>query len=325
MLRSIWEEEKEKFINGNMVRRIIVINIGVFILVNVINLAFYIAFQFSPHDPLTRYTSSPFYENYLSFFKFFSMSADWMFVLTHPWILITSMFLHQGFWHILWNMLIMYWFGRIVGDFIGNQRILPIYLISGLAGGLIFFVTANLLNYTGPNGYAYGASGAVMGMVVAAGTIAPEYVMRLLLLGDVKLKYIVVALVLLDLFSLASDVNTGGHFAHLGGALLGFLFVRQLQEGNDWALPVNNILDRINNLFSGLGRSNRRKPKVVYKNTSRIRKNQQSGSSRRGNQRSDNKQNYEEKLNSILDKIKVSGYESLTEEEKEFLFNASKR
>lgn len=325
MLRSIWEEEKEKFINGNMVRRIIVINIAVFILVNLINLAFYVAFQFSPHDPTARYTASPFYENYLTFFKFFSMSADWKFVLTHPWILITSMFLHQGFWHILWNMLIMYWFGRIVGDFIGNQRILPIYLISGLAGGLIFFLTANLLNYTGPNGYAYGASGAVMGIVVAAGTIAPEYVMRLLLLGDVKLKYIVVALVLLDLFSLASDVNTGGHFAHLGGALLGFLFVRQLQDGSDWALPVNNILDRINNLFSGIRRPNRRKPKVVYKNTSRIKKRQQSGGSRRGNQQSDNKQNYEEKLNSILDKIKVSGYESLTEEEKEFLFNASKR
>ena len=147
MLRSIWEEEKEKFINGNMVRRIIVINIGVFILVNVVNLAFYIAFQFSPHDPLSRYTGSGFYESYMVFFKFFSMSADWVFVLTHPWVLITSMFLHQGFWHILWNMLMMYWFGRIVGDFIGNQRILPIYLISGLAGGIIFFITANLLNY----------------------------------------------------------------------------------------------------------------------------------------------------------------------------------
>ena len=325
MLRSIWEEEKEKFINGNMVRRIIVINIGVFILVNLVNLAFYIAFQFSPHDPLIRYTSSAFYESYLVFFKFFSMSADWTFVLTHPWVLFTSMFLHQGFWHILWNMLMMYWFGRIVGDFIGNQRILPIYLISGLAGGLIFFITAILLKYIGPDGYAYGASGAVMGIVVAAGAIAPEYVMRLLLLGDIKLKYIVVALVLLDLFSLAMDVNTGGQFAHLGGALLGFLFVRQLQEGSDWSLPVNNLLDRINNLFSGVRRDNRRKPKVVYKNTSKIKKNQQAGGSRRGNQQSDNKQNFEEKLNSILDKIKVSGYESLTEEEKEFLFNASKR
>ncbi len=326
MLRSIWEEEKEKFINGNMVRRIIVVNIAIFILVNLVNLGFYIAFQFSPHDPSQLYTQSSFYESYLAFFKFFSMSANWKFVLTHPWIIITSMFLHQGFWHILWNMLLMYWFGRIVGDFIGNQRILPIYLIAGLAGGLIYFLTANLLNYSGPNGYAYGASGAVMGIIVAAGTIAPEYVMRLLLLGDIKLKYIVMALVLLDLFSLASDVNTGGHFAHLGGALLGFLFVRQLQEGNDWALTVNNILDRMRGFFSGRG-GQRRKPKVVYKNTSGIKKKQQSGSSRsrRGNQQSDGNLNYEEKLNAILDKIKVSGYESLTEEEKEFLFNASKR
>jgi len=325
MLRSILEEEKEKFINGNMVRRIIVINIAIFVLVNLVNLAFYIAFQFSPHEPTARYLGSPFHQNYLAFFKFFSMSANWKFVLTHPWILFTSMFLHQGFWHILWNMLLMYWFGRIVGDFIGNQRILPIYLISGLAGGLIYFITANLMNYTGPNGYAYGASGAVMGIIVAAGTIAPEYIMRLLLLGDIKLKYIVVALVLLDLFALANDVNTGGHFAHLGGALLGFLFVKQLQEGNDWALPVNNIIDRITGFFSGGFRENRRKPKVVYKNTSRIKKKQQGGGSRRGSQKSDANQNHEEKLNAILDKIKVSGYESLTEEEKEFLFNASKK
>ncbi len=158
MLRSILEEEKEKFINGNMVRRIIVINIAVFVLVNLVNLAFYIAFQFSPHEPTARYIGSGFHDSYLAFFKFFSMSANWKFVLTHPWILITSMFLHQGFLHILWNMLLMYWFGRIVGDFIGNQRILPIYLIAGLAGSLIYFVTANLMNYTGPNGYAYGAS-----------------------------------------------------------------------------------------------------------------------------------------------------------------------
>lgn len=121
----------------------------------------------------------------------------------------TSMFLHEGFWHLLWNMLFLYWFGRIVGDFIGDQRILPLYLLGGLTGAVVFFISANLLPYGMGGRFALGASAGVMAIVVAAGTISPDYIMRLLLLGDVKLKYIVAVLVFLDLILIPNGGNTG--------------------------------------------------------------------------------------------------------------------
>ena len=167
MLQSIWDDVKREFSYGNMVTRIIIVNVAVYVVVNIVWIIARISNQWT----------TP--EWYNSFMQFFMMSSDWMHNLTHPWVLITSMFLHEGFWHILWNMLFMYWFGRIVGDFIGNQRILPIYLLGGILGGIVYFLSVNLLPYGGAGThYALGASAAVMAIVVAAGAIAPDYVMR---------------------------------------------------------------------------------------------------------------------------------------------------
>jgi len=294
-----------------MVTRIIIINVAVFVLVNVLKIFLYL------------FNSGEVPSFFWDVIHFFSMSSDWMHILTHPWVIITSMFLHEGFWHILWNMLFMYWFGRIVGDFIGNQRVLPIYLLGGIAGGILYFISANIGPLSGEGArYALGASAGVMAIVAASGAIAPDYVMRLLFLGDVKLKYIVFALIFLDLIGIANDMNTGGHVAHLGGALFGWLFVRQLREGNDLSQPVNNVLDRINNFFGSLSdRGKRRKgPRVVYRSTSKTRH------SKKGRASTDKEDlSYQERLDSILDKIKETGYDSLSEEEKEFLFNASKK
>jgi membrane associated rhomboid family serine protease len=293
-----------------MVTRIIIINVSVFVLVNLLKIFLFL------------FNGGQLPSFYWDFVHFFSMSSDWKHILMHPWVIITSMFLHEGFWHIFWNMLFMYWFGRIVGDFIGNQRILPIYLLGGIAGGIMYYISANLLYNPGGVSYALGASAGVMAIVAASGTIAPDYVIRLLFIGDVKLKYIVMVLVFLDFISIANNINTGGHVAHIGGALFGFIFIRQLREGNDWSLPVNKILERINSFFGSLvGQTDRRKgPRVVYRNKNKT------GSSRRGNAASDKEDlSYQEKLDAILDKIKRSGYESLSEEEKEFLFNASKK
>lgn len=312
MLQSIWEDVKKEFNHGNMVTRIIIANIIVFVAINLIWIVLRISNGWE----------TP--ELYYSIRNFFMISSDWLHNLTHPWVIITSIFLHEGFWHILWNMLFLYWFGRIVGDFIGNQRVLPLYLLGGIFGGLAYFISINLLPYGGGvTHYALGASGAVMAIVVAAGTISPDYIMRLLFLGDVKLKFIVAALVFIDLIGMAGNLNTGGHFAHLGGALFGWLFVKQLREGVDWSQPVNRIINRINNFFSGLKGEKvkpRRGPRVVYKNVSKTR------GSRKGHSVSDyNDMSHQEQLDAILDKIKKSGYESLSEEEKEFLFKASKK
>lgn len=315
MLQSIWDDAKRELSRGNMITQLIIINVAVFVIINLVRLFLF----------LGNGGSVP--ELYSTILHFFCMSSDWKFFLTHPWGMFTSMFLHEGFWHLLWNMLFLYWFGRIVGDFIGDQRIVPLYLLGGLTGAVVFFISANLLPYGMGGRFALGASAGVMAIVVAAGTISPDYIMRLLLLGDVKLKYIVAVLVFLDLILIPNGGNTGGHFAHLGGAFFGWLFVTQLRNGNDFSEPVNNILDRIRDFYDRItsGKSKGRRPKVVYRNPNR----QRSTTSSRGQAASDtnngNSSAYQEKLDKILDKIKDSGYDSLTKEEKEFLFNASKR
>lgn len=309
MLQSIWEDVKREFSYGNMVTRIIIVNVVIFLVINITRLLLFIGNGGQPslvYDEIVH---------------FLSMSSDWKYVLTHPWVIFTHMFLHENFWHLLWNMLYLYWFGRIVGDFIGNQRVLPIYLLGGLTGALLFFVSANLMPYgLGGAHYALGASAAVMAIVVAAGAISPDYIMRLLFLGDVKLKYIVLVLVLLDLFALASNINTGGQFAHLGGAAMGWIFVRQLREGNDWALQINGLFDKIGRLFRRPRKP--RQPHMAYKNPNRPAQS----ANRKSTQASDpDDLSDQEKLDAILDKIKQSGYESLSAHEKEFLFNASKK
>lgn len=307
MFRSIWEDVRREFSHGNMVTRLIIINAVAFVVVNLVRL-FIIVFA-GWKDKGT----------FDEFVRFFSLSSDWMFNLTHPWVLITSMFVHVGFFHFLFNMLFLYWFGRIVGDLLGNHRILPLYLLGGLAGALLYLGVAQFIY--GADGYAYGASAAVMAIVVAAGMVAPDYVMHLLFIGPVRLKYIVLVLVFLDIIGVGSMSNTGGHVAHLGGAILGAVFVRRLQDGSDWSEPVNGLMTRIGNLTSGFSKNKDRsgnRPKVVYRNP-KIKQF-------KGDRRSDSERlSYQDKLDAILEKIKKQGYDNLTDEEKEFLFNASKK
>lgn len=315
MFLSIWQDIKQALRHGNMATRLMVVNGAVFVAVNLVHLFINIFTGFKDNA----------HETFVRFMKFFALSSDWWFNLTHPWTIITSMFLHEGFLHALFNILFLWWFGRIVGDLIGDRRLLPLYLLSGLAGGILYMIAAKWI-YPGES-YAYGASGAVMGIVVAAGVLAPDYLIRLILLGDVKLKYIVFFLLLLDIIGLANMQNTGGHVAHLGGAAMGFLFIRQLQDGNDWSKPVNNILDGIVLFFRHLFKLSPKGPKVAYRNPNIKKESARSSKTkawqnRKGGSRTD--ASTQEKIDAILDKIKQSGYDSLSAEEKDFLFNASK-
>ncbi len=308
MLTSIWDDVKRQFSYGNMVTRLIIVNVGVYLLVNLV-------YVFSYHGQA---------ENaYTTFIQWLSMSSDIKYVLMHPWIIITSMFLHEGFMHILFNMLFLYWFGRIVGDLIGNQRILPIYLLGGIVGGIAYFLSANLLppEVYGIGSWALGASAGVMAIVMASGVLAPDYSMHLILIGPVKLKYIVAVLVFLDVVATAGNVNSGGAFAHLGGAFMGWLFVYQLRQGKDLSEPINNTWNKIVHFFQNLSSNKKSKParkvRVAYKNKGFAR----------GHAASDREVDlsHQEQLDAILDKIKQTGYDSLTDEEKEFLFKASKK
>lgn len=298
MLASILEDVKREFRLGNMVTRLVIVNVAAFLALNLLRLILWIIHAGQIH-PL-----------YFQIRRFLTLSSDPWFDLTHPWVLFTAMFLHEGFFHLLWNMLFLFWFGRIVGDLIGNHRILPIYLLGGLFAGLIFILSAQILGY-GRAGevHALGASGAVMAIVVSSAMIAPDYRIHLLLIGEVRLKYLVAALVVLDLIGLAGNVNTGGHFAHLGGAFFGYLFVVLLRSGTDLSAPVNQVVLALESLFH----QRRSKPRLVYRNKS-------TPLTKAGPAPKDE----QARLDAILEKIKFKGIESLSPDERAFLENQSR-
>jgi len=315
MFTSIWDDIKQQFSHGNTLTRIILVNIAVFVLLTIVRLVL-----MPVEDGIT----------YDDFLHFFTISSNGWHNLTHPWVLITHMFVHEQFFHILWNMLLLYWFGRIVGDLLGDQRILPIYLMSGVAGGLMYFAMSHVFTSMSFGGYALGASAAFMGMIVVAGMAAPAYIISLLFLGDVRLKFIVGVLVLLDLVAISWNSNTGGSFGHLGGAAMGYVIATQLQHGNDMTAPVNQLIQNISSFFKNLFTEERPKPKMAYKNPNFKREKQYKEKGRKTRSRGQHKSDgqglsHQERVDAILDKIKQSGYNSLSSEEKEFLFNASKK
>ncbi len=315
MLTSIWDDIKRQFNYGDVVTRIIIVNVAVFIVINLLKV-------FLHHG---NGGSTP--GIYMDLRNFFCMSSDPYHFITHPWGMFTHMFMHEGFMHILFNMLFLYWFGRIVEDLVGNKRILPLFLLGGLSGAALYFISANLLppEFYKMGKFALGASGGVMAVVVAAGVLAPDYSLRLILIGDVKLKYIVAVIFFVDLIGTTGDVNTGGHFAHIGGALFGWFFVASLRKGDDLSEPVNNTIDKLsmffNNIFKGKKDKRRHRPKVVYRNKDKKVKRSKPHAS------SDTEKNlsHQGMLDAILDKIKEDGYESLSDAEKEFLFKASNK
>ena len=312
MLQSIWDDVKREFQYGNMVTRLIIVNASIFILVNIVKLILKLP---TPLDPVP----------YNTFLHFFSMPQSGNFLLTHPWTLITAMFLHQDFGHLLWNMLAFYWFGRVVGDLLGNHRILPLYLLGGITGNIVFFIVANVFDM---GTFALGASAAVTAMLACAAMVAPDYIFNVLLIGPVRLKYIALVLLFLDVIAIANNFNAGGSFAHLGGAVMGFLFVSALKKGIDLGKPINLLITSVTNLLTG-----KNKKTFSYKKGDKefARSERKAQSTSRAGRPSDSKDSNgegiteQERLDIILDKIKQKGYESLTKSEKEFLFNASKK
>ncbi len=246
----------------------------------------------------------------------FLLPADLGRLIFRPWAILTYAFNHAGFWHILGNMLFLYWFGLIIVEYLGSKRIVSLYVLGALAGGISFVILYNIIPYAGQP--LVGASGAVFAVVVGAATLTPNYTFHLLLIGPVKIKYIAAVYVVLSYISLSGS-NVGGNLAHLAGALMGYTFIVQLKNGNDMGKWINDLLDGISGIF-------RRKPKmkVSYSKTrSKVTANtayQKSNSKNSGNSTPD-----QDEIDAILDKISESGYESLTKEEKQKLFQASKK
>jgi membrane associated rhomboid family serine protease len=229
-------------------------------------------------------------------------------MITQPWSILTYAFLHEEFLHILFNMLWLYWMGKILAEYLGNKKLLSTYILGGISGALLYILFFNifpLFSNAVHSSYALGASGSILAITIAVATLLPDYTIFLLFLGPIKMKYIAGFSVLLDLISISGS-NAGGHIAHLGGALFGFIYIKQLQKGNDLAKGFNKLTDFISDIFKPKPRI-----KVAYKNPA---------TKRNPNSQTDPDQ---ETIDKILDKISRSGYTSLSKEEKEILFKAS--
>jgi len=221
-----------------------------------------------------------------------------------PWSLISYFFLHMNFMHILWNMLFLYWFGKIIHDNIGNNAIISLYVLGGIIGGLFYMSLYNIIPYYSERvseSLMLGASAGVFSVVVGSATLLPNYTFYLLFLGPVRIKYIALFYVLLSFLDVTGN-NAGGEIAHLGGAFIGFLYIKQLQNGINMGEGIINFI----NYFSSEKRKTKRKADNVSSESNRESISQ-------------------DEIDKILDKISDSGYSSLSKKEKEKLFNASKK
>ncbi|WP_417352314.1 rhomboid family intramembrane serine protease [Flavobacterium alkalisoli] len=243
----------------------------------------------------------------------FSLSSNPEDLLWKPWSIISYMFLHAGIFHLLFNMMMLYFAGRLFLTFFTQKQMFGMYILGGVFAGFLYIVSYNLLPAFSVGGSKMvGASAAVMTVLIATAVYQPYYQVRLMLIGTVKLWHIAVVFVILDLIQ-ASGSNAGGHIAHLGGALFGYIYIRLLQNGTDLSSIVTSVIDFFANLF----KPKKKTPfKKVYKNNNVSRP-----ASSLTNQPKDITQ---KRIDDILDKISKSGYESLTKEEKDFLSKAGK-
>ncbi|REG83506.1 rhomboid family protein [Algoriphagus antarcticus] len=245
---------------------------------------------------------------------------------TQPWSIFTYMFLHEGIFHILFNMLFLYWFGQLIHQFLGSRKLANLYILGGLAGALFYVLIYNLspyFNTTLNSSLMLGASAGIFAIVVGAATLSPNTTFSLILLGPVKIKYIAIFYVILS-FANSAGANAGGELAHLGGALLGYLYIVQLRKGTDWGMPVQKVGIFFEDLFSGR-KSN---VKVSYRKAktsnsggfSSFNKGTKSTPKAVGSDDAT-----QEEIDKILDKIADRGYEALNKEEKRKLFEFSKK
>ncbi len=221
-------------------------------------------------------------------------------ILIQPWSLITYMFLHVDFFHILFNLLVLFWTGKLFVEYLGNDKLIATYLLGGLTGALIYILSFNIFPVfasVGGSAHLVGASAGVIAVLVAVATLLPDYTVFLIIFGAVRLKYIAIVSILLYAISIPNG-NAGGELAHLGGALFGFVMIKQLRNGRDLTKWMTALLQ-----FNF-----KKKPQMkVVRNTNKTNASVAS----------------EELVDRILDKINKSGFDSLTKDEKEILYKAS--
>lgn len=295
-MATIIDRLKYRYKNGDVLVKFLFINIVVFLVIKVIKV-FFTLFNVYAFDLIT----------------FLGVPSALSPLLHRFWTPFTYMFVHEQFWHLLFNMLWLYWFGRIFLQYFSGRTLGSLYVLGGLGGAFLYVVAFNTVPYfidLGPN-WMIGASAAVMAIVMGAAFYRPNVHLNLFLLGQVRIVYIAVAVFLLDFLSLGSGTNEGGHVAHIGGAIIGYIFATQYKKGRDITGWVSKMLDGLANLTKP--RRKKSRLKVQYRRAE---------TDMEYNER---KHSEQAEIDAILDKLKQSGYSNLSPEEKKRLFDASKK
>lgn len=288
-MSSIFDDIKLQYKIGGIANKMIYWNVGIFLL----------------SIPL-------FYQFKLGVFEYpawLALSSEPLAVLYKPWTFLTYAFFHDGFLHLFFNMMVLNFASRLFLTFFTQKQYLGLYFLSAIFAGLIYVLSFYLL---GSSSMMVGASAAIMALLVATTTYQPLMEIRLLLIGNVKLWHITAVLLLLDLLQIQLS-NTGGHIAHLSGAFFGYIYIKLLQNGTDLSRIVSTVIDFFANLFSPKKTTPFKKVHVNPKKPA-VKKESKIVA----------KDKTQQQIDEILDKISQSGYDSLTSEEKEFLFKAGK-
>ena len=291
----ILDEIKDSFRKGSTLTRLIYINLAVFILVNLALIVLFLANKQELFPLVLDQLAVP---------------ADLTMLAHRPWTLITYMFTHKGFIHILFNLLWLYWFGKVFLEYFDGKKLVGVYLLGGLVGAFVYIACFNLLPVFSRDVHvaiALGASASIMAVAIAISTYVPNYYWNLLFIGRVKIIYVAIGVFVLSSLIEFSE-NTGGKLAHIGGAAFGYLFTLRYKRGKDMTRGLNNLLEKLFGLF-------RPKPKIRVthkRNETDLEYNQR-------------KAEEQKEVDRILDKIAKSGYGSLSAREKEILFRQSNK
>ncbi len=286
---NIIDDIKLQYRTGGMVQKLLFWNIGLFVLATLV-------------DVVLKFSGIGF-----SYFDYVALSSNTVAFFEKPWTILTFNFFHAGVFHLIFNVLVLHFSGRLFNTYFTDKQLFGVYLLGGFFSGLTFIVMYFVL---GKISLLVGASGAIMALLIATATYAPFMLLRIPLVGTVKLWHVAFFVLLMDLIQLPLE-NMGGHLAHFGGALFGFIYIQLLQKGVDLTKPLSIFLDRLVTVFSP-------KPKTPFR---KIHRNTEKKSVHSYGQ---NNEMFQKQIDEILDKISQSGYDCLTKEEKEFLFKAGK-
>jgi len=304
-MAGIFTEIKKRFNAGSVLEKFIFINTGAFIIIRLL------------------YAVTALFIKEPSFLVYVEMPSSIALLAYRPWAIITYMFVHFDFLHILFNMLWLYWFGKIFLIFFTPRQLGGLYVMGGIAGAALFMIAYNIFPYLkqySENSFLAGASASVMAIVFAVSFYQKDYKINLLFIGSIKLIYLAIGVFLLDLFAITSD-NAGGHIAHIGGSLFGILFAGLYNRGKDITGYTNRMIDKFVNFI-------RKKPTFKTFHSDRADSNSNNNNKAYRKETDDEyirRKNEERRMiDEILDKLKRSGYESLSMNEKKRLFDASK-